>query len=376
MKVLHISSEAPGNKSGGQLVVKESVYSLSRIAEVDYLGPKIDEFEISPYINKKYYLNCNNDIISKFKGVLNLSLSSYYNSFTKMINEIKITDYDYLYLEFSKWIFIAKYAKKNNKKLIVRLHNIERDYSYNLFILNKSIKNYISYRYYSYIEKKILDISDSIIVLTQKDKKRIESLYGKVAMNKCITIMPVCVEERINSINIKEEENINILVTGSLWYGPNYEGIKWFIDNVWDDIKNNSSLYIVGSKPNKDLLNKVKNDNKIILVENPEDTKEYFEKANIYISPIFSGAGMKVKNAEAMAYGLPIVGTEHSFIGYESSKKLHNICNNAYEFKRAIHSLKNLENESYIKLRSDIQADFKQKYSIKNSYNYLNKIIK
>lgn len=42
----------------------------------------------------------------------------------------------------------------------------------------------------------------------------------------------------------------------------------------------------------------------------------YFNNAELYIAPIFDGAGMKVKVAEALSYALPVVGTSHAFEGY------------------------------------------------------------
>ena len=47
------------------------------------------------------------------KGILTLSLSSYYESFNNKIREIDINSYDLIYMEFSKWLFVAKYIKTN-----------------------------------------------------------------------------------------------------------------------------------------------------------------------------------------------------------------------------------------------------------------------
>lgn len=375
MKILHISSEPPGEKSGGQLVVKESVYSLTKLGQVDFIGPEILDKRIIKLINNKYYLEQSNNFIGKIVGIITLNFSSYYYSFIKKIKKIDLKKYDYIYIEFSKWLFSVNKSKRAKKKIIIRLHNIEKDYSYNIFKMNSNIKNYFKYLYYSYVEKKIVKRADYILVLTDNDKDRLVELYGEYIKGTNVVVMPVCIQKKSDIQHNIDKDNINILVTGSLWYGPNSEGIKWFLDNVWSEIRSKYTLYIVGSKPNKDLIKKASEDEKIILVKNPEDTKPYFEIADIYISPIFSGAGMKVKNAEAMSYGLPIVATKHSFIGYESSEKLHYIANEVEEFIGVLNDYKELNLKEINYKKEKIKEDFDEKYNIENSYQYICKIL-
>ena len=62
----------------------------------------------------------------------------------------------------------------------------------------------------------------------------------------------------------------------------------------------------------------------------------YFRKADIYIATVFDGAGMKVKVAEALSYGLPVIGTPHSFIGYEEIQCGKYISNSKEEFVKNI----------------------------------------
>lgn len=369
MKILHVSSEQPGYKSGGQLVVRESLEALSNIAEVDYLGPNIKDLNILKKIKTTFFLEERSKIKNIF-GILTLNFSSFYSSFRERKKDININEYDFIYIEFTKWLFIFKYAKKHNIKTIVRVHNIEKDYSYNMYKLDKSIKKYLYYLYYSYTENKIIKMSDYIIVLTNKDRNYLLNNYNGINPENII-VMPVCLKRREAEIKRFNPKKINILITGSLWYGPNYEGIIWFISNVWDKVRDNCNLYIAGSKPTDKLKELSAEDSRIKLFENPEDMKPIFEMADIYISPIFSGAGMKVKNAEAMSYGLPVIGTEHSFIGYEETQNLHNVVNTAEEFTAAIQKFKFLNEEQMDKLRKKILKSFMDNYSYESVSKYI-----
>ena len=58
-----------------------------------------------------------------------------------------------------------------------------------------------------------------------------------------------------------------------------------------------------------------------------ENVVDLFFYAKAFICPIFSGAGMKVKIAEALMYGKTIIGTSFACIGYEIDSEvfyLHN----------------------------------------------------
>ena len=63
----------------------------------------------------------------------------------------------------------------------------------------------------------------------------------------------------------------------------------------------------------------------------------WYEKADVVISPIFLGSGMKTKTAEALMYGKPILGTKEAFEGYDTDPaKVGALCNTATEFIETI----------------------------------------
>ena len=93
-----------------------------------------------------------------------------------------------------------------------------------------------------------------------------------------------------------------------------------------------------------DLLNdEFKDDNRIIVHGRVEDLSPYYERATLVIGPIFEGAGMKVKTAEALSYGKVFIGTDESLIGYKElagsllGKSIF-VCNNEIKFADAINS--------------------------------------
>ncbi|TDP82302.1 glycosyltransferase involved in cell wall biosynthesis [Halanaerobium saccharolyticum] len=376
-KILHISPEPPSDYSGGGIVVKQSLLSLNDYFNIDYIGPEIYNNNIMNLINNKFFLEENNN---KFKRIFDLLIkketTAFYDSWIKNKDKIKWDNYDYVYLEFTKFNFVAKEVKKREKKLIVRLHNIEKDYVLNQLKTNFTINKLIKYFYIINKEKETIKLADFIIVLTNKDKKRLEKDYGDYIDAEKIGVLPVCIDKSKNLIRRTGKNNkITLLITGSLWYGPNFQGIKWFIENVWNEIKKYCNLIIAGSKPTDYLEKLVSQNIGITLIKNPDSMDEYFNNADLYIAPIFKGAGMKVKIAEALAHGLPVIGTNHAFIGYDiKNEECGFLANSSQEFKLQIKKYFDFDEDRKIKLVNNAIYIYENNYSINKSKEFIRNI--
>ena len=161
-------------------------------------------------------------------------------------------------------------------------------------------------------------------------------------------------------------------MTGTLNYGPNVDGIIWFLDNVWTKNYNNEkfTLTIAGAHPNEKLKGIIANNTNVTLIDTPDDMTEYFLNADCYIAPIFDGAGMKVKVAEALSYGLPVIGTTHAFIGYEEIEEGKYLANTTAEFIQQIEKLLTTKINNKI-----ILDEFDEKLSMNRSIEFYNKLI-
>ena len=97
---------------------------------------------------------------------------------------------------------------------------------------------------------------------------------------------------------------------GSMNWMPNEEGIKWFLNNVWDKVLKripDAKLYLAGRNMPK-WLKKTKKKNVIVVGEVP-DAHQFVDEHNIAIVPLFSGSGMRIKIIESMALGKTVITT-------------------------------------------------------------------
>lgn len=376
MKILYITPEPPSRYSGGGIVVEQSLKSLKNNCTIDYVGPEILHSSVLEFINKTYYLEKETRILKRIINLLKGQTTSFYECWKRICKVIDWELYDCIYLEFSKFDFAAIQAKNSGKKLILRLHNVERDYSLNLLKKKYSLSNLLKYIYTIRKEKKIVKLADHIIVLTDTDKGRLKRAYSSEMLNKAISTIPVCIDRSKPEFNRSNNKHQIYLITGSLWYGPNYEGIMWFVKNVWVKLNNSGQLLIAGFNPNPDLIKFTKKVSSIRLIPNPVDITNYFKESDIYISPIFDGAGMKVKVAEALSYGLPIIGTSHSYIGYQiKNGKNSFIANTPEEMINAINTYSSMEKKMKVKMKKEAYKLFETQHSMEISVQKLEQIL-
>ncbi|MDZ4133428.1 MAG: glycosyltransferase family 4 protein, partial [Dethiobacteria bacterium] len=133
---------------------------------------------------------------------------------------------------------------------------------------------------------------------------------------------------------------------------------------------------IAGSNPGNEIKSLVSSYKNIELIDTPGDMKPYFENASVYLAPIFSGAGMKVKVAEALSFGLPIVGTNHAFNGYRITDRRDGYrANDAAEFIESLEHYASLPAEAKKSFRVNAYNIFHDYHSIEASTKCFQRII-
>ena len=101
-------------------------------------------------------------------------------------------------------------------------------------------------------------------------------------------------------------------------YQPNIDGLKWFLDNVWPAIlkKYNLTLNVYGNI-GAGFYKEAKKMKNVLFRGFTEDLKEAYKGMDIVINPVRCGAGLKIKNVEALGFGIPLITTFHGASGME-----------------------------------------------------------
>lgn len=102
-----------------------------------------------------------------------------------------------------------------------------------------------------------------------------------------------------------------VFFIGSLDYRPNAEGLAWLAEEVMPRVRTLApSLAVVaaGSNAPAELVKKLE-DAGIRMVGQVPDARSFMSASGVMVVPLLSGSGIRVKIAEAMALGVPVVST-------------------------------------------------------------------
>lgn len=99
-------------------------------------------------------------------------------------------------------------------------------------------------------------------------------------------------------------------------------------------------LIIIGKNPTTKMIKLAEKDEAITVTGRVEDVRPWLQKADIFVAPLTFGGGAKWKVVQAMAMGLPVVGTNYAFQGLEGNDNVHFVrANEEQEFIQDIADL-------------------------------------
>ncbi len=232
--------------------------------------------------------------------------------FSDLLQEIIIENQpDIIQLEGSyQAIFIPAIRKVSKSPLILRSHNVEwRIWKR----LAENQRNPFKRFYLNHLCQKIerfeietLPLFDGIVAITEKD----EQWYRDQGYEKVLRT----INAGVNFSEIPPYKTNRFLnrigFIGSLEWKPNIEGLKWFIENVWSRVNEDfpdAELHIAGKNP-PDWMS----DWKVPAMKfhgMVPDSNAFLDNVHIFIVPLLSGSGMRLKVVEAMARGKCVVST-------------------------------------------------------------------
>ena len=225
----------------------------------------------------------------------------------------------------------------SNSKIIYRSHNVEckiweRNSVSASIWLKRIYFNLLTKRLKRY-ESSILNKVDAIAAISENDKMELIQLGAQ----KEVEVFPFGVDiEKYKAES--STNNLNFFHIGSMDWIPNQEGIKWFLEQVWDNVvkKNTKTqLNLAGKDMPKWMLNwEQKN---VSILGQVSDAIQFMKRNDVMIVPLFSGSGMRIKIIEAMALGKAVIATSIAAegINYTTDEDII-IANSVSEYVAAI----------------------------------------
>lgn len=158
-------------------------------------------------------------------------------------------------------------------------------------------------------ELQIFRMYDYVMVICSSDSTAITAMIRDV---KTI-IAPHAVDPVEHPFN---RETLNIGFIGSE-YTPNVDAITFFVKDVWSKFKRRTNIMvnIYGNVCNR--LQGLDTSG-VLLRGYTDNLYNAYNEIDVFINPVRFGAGMKIKNIEALAHGRPLITTSHGSRGIES----------------------------------------------------------
>ncbi|MDD4829948.1 MAG: glycosyltransferase family 4 protein [Bacteroidales bacterium] len=285
---------------------------------------------------------------------------------------LKEEEFDIIQLES---IFLAPYIpiirKYTKAKLVLRAPNIEH------LIWEKtakSTKNPFKKLYLSQLasslkafEIKQINNFDGIYPVTKIDA---DFFISKGCKCPCISV-PVGFEIA-DFIDKGIAEPNSLFHIGSMDWIPNQQGIKWFIDEVWDTIHKqlpDVKVYFAGRAMPQWLMN-LNRDGITVYGEVP-DSARFICSKDIMIVPLLSGSGIRIKILEAMSLKKCIIATSQAAEGilYENNVNIL-IANTPEQFALSIDKCIN-DREFCQSIAENAEKLIAEKYNINSIANEL-----
>ncbi len=332
MKILIVSSKFPyPAKDGGALAIKNMCEQLAKRGhKIKFLAVETDKHPVTevPVIEnidfETVYVNTNLKLIQLILNLLFSTLPYIAVRFFSAALEAKVTEalkketYDWVLLEGLYVAYLIEVIKRVWKgKIIVRAHNVEHKiwerklaHEKNLFkkfYLKSMVKRLQKY------EIKKLSETDWILTITPEDSEIIKEL----GINTETYVVPFGIDTE--NYQAADLNDTNLEFIGALDWMPNEEGLLWFLDNVWSTLKNTHlKFFVAGRNATQALSEKLKGIPSVEFLGEVDDAQKFILSHGVFIVPLLTGSGMRVKIIEAMALGRLVISTSIGIEGIDA----------------------------------------------------------
>jgi glycosyltransferase involved in cell wall biosynthesis len=125
-----------------------------------------------------------------------------------------------------------------------------------------------------------------------------------------------------NRLGLSDDTSI-LFFCGTLDYEPNARALRWMVGELLPELRRRGRsrfrLLATGRvrKPGFGWVLELKDPDYTYLGE-IDDVSDLMTGSDLFVNPVDSGGGIKVKNLEALSYGLGVVTTPHSAVGIDA----------------------------------------------------------
>lgn len=237
---------------------------------------------------------------------------------TILLNELENGRYDLVQTEFPH---MAAYDLPTDAVKILDEHNIEYDLIRRQWqMASNPFRKFHYYEEYRKVYREEMAAcrkQDLVLVTSERDRALLDADLPAVKK----FILPNGVDSSYFRPSPAEPEDGTIVFTGMMKYVPNYDGMYYFLENIFPLILDKvpgARILVVGADPPPRLL--AMRSERVVVTGRVEDVRPYVDRAAVSIVPLRMGGGTRLKIVESFAMKKPVVSTA---IGAEGIDAVH-----------------------------------------------------
>lgn len=232
-----------------------------------------------------------------------------------------LNEYTHLIVHYPALLQIFDKLKNIKPRIVLDTHNNEREYYRSVGLgMKNPIKRWIIY--------KQADVSEAIL----REAKPLISATISVSESDRDWVAPFCDSRARHFVvpnNLFQYEPTvwtgrrAILFVGSLNVRMNVQALDWFTANVWPAVRRSVpdlEFLVAGRNPPADLVSSLQ-EKGVEVIPNADSLKAVYADALCALIPATSGSGGKIKVAEALANGVPVLTTSTGLVGQPAAIK-------------------------------------------------------
>jgi glycosyltransferase involved in cell wall biosynthesis len=171
-------------------------------------------------------------------------------------------------------------------------------------------------------ERKTCAEFDRVVWVTDADRRAIAG--AGTARNGHDRVIPIATDPHEQQ-PVKRASAFRVTFLGGMHWPPNADGIAWFAESIWPRVAGavpEAVLTVVGKRPPK-AVRRLPAGARVQVMGFVPSLENLLAETAVFIVPLRSGAGMRVKILDAWCWGLPVVSTTLGAEGLEAHSGLN-----------------------------------------------------
>jgi polysaccharide biosynthesis protein PslH len=162
-------------------------------------------------------------------------------------------------------------------------------------------------------EKRYCTKFSNIVVTTEDDRQEFLKLRPDIE----IKVIPNGVDLELFSLRSQDPGGYKLIFVGAMDASHNIDAARFFALEVLPELQKRypeATFYIVGARPTPEVM-ELNNRPGVVVTGRVASMAEYLHDSCVCVVPLRTGFGIKNKTLEAMAAGVPVVGSDRGLEG-------------------------------------------------------------